>query len=181
MKLKKRTRTSTIFFQVFDKGWMEDGGRHIDFRNTIIILTSNVGTELISAMRRSGLMPEPESGALRQLLEVFLRRCWAACWWCRTRSATMLGQIVRLQLKRIQRRLEENHNIISEFDDSVVEQIVQRCTEVESGGRMVDAILTNTLLPQMSQILLTASRSDEQYRRLHVTCEQGEFHCQFAA
>ena len=167
---------------------MEDGeGRHIDFRNTIIILTSNVGTELISAMCADPeLMPEPEalSGALRQpLLEVFppalLGRLLVVPYY--PLSDAMLGQIVRLQLKRIQRRLEENHNIISEFDDSVVEQIVQRCTEVESGGRMVDAILTNTLLPQMSQILLTASRSDEQYRRLHVTCEQGEFHCQFAA
>ncbi|WP_312401028.1 AAA family ATPase, partial [Enterobacter chengduensis] len=177
-----------IFFQVFDKGWMEDGeGRHIDFRNTIIILTSNVGTELISAMCADPeLMPEPDalSGALRQpLLEVFppalLGRLLVVPYY--PLSDEMLGQIVRLQLRRIQRRLEENHSIISEFDDSVVEQIVQRCTEVESGGRMVDAILTNTLLPQMSQILLTASRSDEQYRRLHVTCEQGEFHCQFAA
>ena len=177
-----------IFFQVFDKGWMEDGeGRHIDFRNTIIILTSNVGTELIAAMCADPeLMPDPDalSGALRQpLLEVFppalLGRLLVVPYY--PLSDEMLGQIVRLQLRRIQRRLEENHNIISEFDDSVVEQIVQRCTEVESGGRMVDAILTNTLLPQMSQILLTASRSDEQYRRLHVTCEQGEFHCQFAA
>lgn len=177
-----------IFFQVFDKGWMEDGeGRHIDFRNTIIILTSNVGTELIAAMCADPeLMPDPDalSGALRQpLLEVFppalLGRLLVVPYY--PLNDEMLGQIVRLQLRRIQRRLEENHNIISEFDDSVVEQIVQRCTEVESGGRMVDAILTNTLLPQMSQILLTASRSDEQYRRLHVTCEQGEFHCQFAA
>ena len=176
-----------IFFQVFDKGWMEDGeGRLIDFRNTIIILTSNVGTELISAMCADPeLMPEPEAlgGALRQpLLQVFppalLGRLLVVPYY--PLSDAMLGQIVRLQLKRIQRRLEENHGIDSEFDDSVVEQIVQRCTEVESGGRMVDAILTNTLLPQMSQILLTASRSDEQYQRLRVTCEQGEFHCQFA-
>ena len=63
----------------------------------------------------------------------------------------------------------------------VITQIVARCTEVESGGRMVDAILTNTLLPQMSQILLTASAQDEKYRRLRVTFEQGEFQCQFAA
>jgi len=175
-----------IFFQVFDKGWMEDGeGRLIDFRNTIIILTSNVGTDLISAMCADPeLMPEPEAlgGALRQpLLQVFppalLGRLLVVPYY--PLSDDMLGQIVRLQLKRIQRRLEENHGIHSEFDDSVVEQIVQRCTEVESGGRMVDAILTNTLLPQMSQILLTASRSDEQYQRLRVTCEQGEFHCQF--
>lgn len=93
----------------------------------------------------------------------------------------MLAQIVRLQLKRIQRRLEENHGIASEIDDSVVGQIVARCTEVESGGRMVDAILTNTLLPMMSQLLLDASARDEQYKRLRVTLEQGEFHCQFAA
>lgn len=177
-----------IFFQVFDKGWMEDGeGRHIDFRNTIIILTSNVGTDLIGAMCADPeLMPEPDalSAALRQpLLQVFppalLGRLLVVPYY--PLSDEMLGQIVRLQLLRIQRRLEENHTILSTFDDSVVEQIVQRCTEVESGGRMVDAILTNTLLPQMSQILLTASRSDAQYRRLHVTCEHGEFHCQFAA
>ncbi len=177
-----------IFFQVFDKGWMEDGeGRHIDFRNTIIILTSNVGTELISAMCADpDLMPEPEalSTALRPpLLQVFppalLGRLLVVPYY--PLSDTMLAEIVRLQLKRIQRRLEDNHGIVSEVDDSVIEQIVQRCTEVESGGRMVDAILTNTLLPQMSQILLTASARDEKYRRLRVTFELGEFHCQFVA
>jgi ATP-dependent Clp protease ATP-binding subunit ClpA len=74
-------------------------------------------------------------------------------------SEAMLALIVRLQIKRIQRRLEENHGIVSEVDESVITQIVQRCTEVESGGRMVDAILTNTLLPQMSQLLLTPARA----------------------
>ncbi|MCG8709069.1 type VI secretion system ATPase TssH [Brenneria sp. 4F2] len=177
-----------IFFQVFDKGWMEDGeGRHIDFRNTIIILTSNVGTELISAMCADpDLMPEPDAltGALRQpLLQVFppalLGRLLVVPYY--PLSDAMLEEIVRLQLKRIQRRLEENHGIISQVDDSVITQIVQRCTEVESGGRMVSAILTNTLLPQMSQILLTASARNENYRRLLITFAQGEFQCQFAA
>lgn len=177
-----------IFFQVFDKGWMEDGeGRHIDFRNTIIILTSNVGTQLISAMCADPeLMPEPEalSTALRgPLLEVFppalLGRLLVVPYY--PLSDTMLAEIVRLQLKRIQRRLEENHGIISQIDDSVISQIVQRCTEVESGGRMVDAILTNTLLPQMSQILLTASAHDQRYRHLRVSFDEGEFQCQFEA
>jgi len=176
-----------IFFQVFDKGWMEDGeGRHIDFRNTIIILTSNVGTDLIQAMCADPeLMPEANalSSALRQpLLQIFppalLGRLLVVPYY--PLSDKMLGQIVRLQLARIQRRLEENHNILSDIDDNVVEQIVQRCTEVESGGRMVDAILTNTLLPQISQILLTASHNDKQFRHLRITFEQGEFHCQFA-
>lgn len=177
-----------IFFQVFDKGWMEDGeGRHIDFRNTIIILTSNVGTDLITGMCADPeLMPEPDAlrDALRApLLQVFppalLGRLLVVPYY--PLSDEMLAMIVRLQLKRIQRRLEENHGIISEVDESVVEQIVARCTEVESGGRMVDAILTNTLLPLMSQLLLDASARDEHYKRLRVTFEQGEFHCQFAA
>ncbi|CAO95681.1 type VI secretion system ATPase TssH [Erwinia tasmaniensis] len=177
-----------IFFQVFDKGWMEDGeGRHIDFRNTIIILTSNVGTQLISAMCADPeLIPQPDdlAAALRPpLLEVFppalLGRLLVVPYY--PLNDEVLANIVRLQLQRIQRRLEENHGIISEVDDSVISQIVQRCTEVESGGRMVDAILTNTLLPQMSQMLLSASARDEQYRRLRVTLHQGEFQCQFEA
>ena len=143
-----------IFFQVFDKGWMEDGeGRHIDFRNTIIILTSNVGTELISGMCADPeLLPDPDAlrDALRPpLLKVFppalLGRLLVVPYY--PLSEAMLALIVRLQIKRIQRRLEENHGIVSEVDESVITQIVQRCTEVESGGRMVDAILTNTLLP----------------------------------
>ncbi|KJV48497.1 molecular chaperone [Pantoea sp. BL1] len=175
-----------LFFQVFDKGWMEDGeGRHIDFRNTIIILTSNVGTQLISALCADPeLLPEPDalSNALRKpLLEVFppalLGRMLVVPYY--PLSDAMLAQIVRLQLARIVRRLEENHGISAEIEDSVVSQIVQRCTEVESGGRMVDAILTNTLLPQMSQILLSAHARDERYRRVLVRCEQGEFVCQF--
>ncbi|WP_380184674.1 type VI secretion system ATPase TssH [Kalamiella sp. sgz302252] len=177
-----------IFFQVFDKGWMEDGeGRHIDFRNTLIILTSNVGTQLISAMCADPeLMPEPEAlaGALRgPLLEVFppalLGRLLVVPYY--PLSDEMLASIVRLQLKRIQLRLEQNHGIVSEVDDSVIERIVQRCTEVESGGRMVDAILTNTLLPQMSQLLLDAHRREEEYQRLRVTLHEGEFQCQFEA
>jgi len=177
-----------IFFQVFDKGWMEDGeGRHIDFRNTLIILTSNVGTQLIGAMCADPeLVPEPDAlaAALRgPLLEVFppalLGRLLVVPYY--PLSDEMLASIVRLQLNRIQRRLEQNHGIVSEVDDSVIACIVQRCTEVESGGRMVDAILTNTLLPQMSQLLLDAQRREQQYQRLRVTLHDGEFQCQFAA
>ncbi|CAI1495182.1 protein disaggregation chaperone [Serratia quinivorans] len=177
-----------IFFQVFDKGWMEDGeGRHIDFRNTIIILTSNVGTDLIAGLcSDADLMPEPEalSGALREpLLSVFpaalLGRLLVVPYYPLT-DAT-LGNIVRLQLGRVQRRLAENHDIACTFDDAVIEQIVSRCTEVESGGRMVDAILTNTLLPQISHSLLTGSANDQRYRQLHITLQQNEFICQFQA
>ncbi|WP_411754469.1 type VI secretion system ATPase TssH [Serratia sp. (in: enterobacteria)] len=177
-----------IFFQVFDKGWMEDGeGRHIDFRNTIIILTSNIGSELISSLCADPeLLPEPGAlgTALRpSLLSVFpaalLGRLLVVPYYPLTDA--ILGNIVRLQLGRIQRRLAENHAIACTFDDRVINQIVSRCTEVESGGRMVDAILTNTLLPQISTTLLAASVNAQRYRQLHISMQNNEFDCQFQA
>ncbi|MBL8473004.1 MAG: type VI secretion system ATPase TssH [Rhodocyclaceae bacterium] len=150
-----------IFFQVFDKGWMEDGeGRYIDFKNTIIILTSNVGTDLIMGMCRDpDLIPEPEgiATALREpLLKVFpaalLGRVVVIPYY--PLSDEMLGNIVRLQLNRIARRVETNHGVPFEYDDEVVKLVCGRCIEIESGGRMIDAILTNTVLPAMSSEFL---------------------------
>ncbi|WP_340615729.1 type VI secretion system ATPase TssH [Xenorhabdus entomophaga] len=175
-----------IFFQVFDKGWMEDGeGRHIDFRNTIIILTSNVGADLVSTFcTQQDTIPEPDelSTALRKpLLNVFpaalLGRLLVIPYY--PLSDEVMTNIVHLQLGRIKKRLLENHGITATFDDAMVEHIVSRCTEIESGGRMVDAILTNTLLPQISRQLLFASAHDEHYRQLQVSLEQGEFQFQF--
>ncbi|MBC8943833.1 MULTISPECIES: type VI secretion system ATPase TssH [Xenorhabdus] len=180
-----------IFFQVFDKGWMEDGeGRHIDFRNTIIILTSNVGADLVSSLCRQhpqqdNSVPEPEqlSSALRKpLLDTFpaalLGRLLVIPYY--SLNDEVMTNIVHLQLGRIQKRLLENHGIAATFDDAMIENIVSRCTEVESGGRTVDAILTNTILPQISQRLLSASAQDEQYNRLQVSLEQGELEFQFS-
>ncbi|MFA1286390.1 type VI secretion system ATPase TssH [Xanthomonas axonopodis pv. nakataecorchori] len=150
-----------LFFQVFDKGWMEDGeGRRIDFRNTLIILTSNAGTDLIASLCKDPeLIPDPEAmaKAIREpLLKVFppalLGRLVAIPYY--PLSNDMLGQIVRLQLNRIKKRIEERYKIPFDYDDSVVELVVSRCTESESGGRMIDAILTNTMLPEISQQFL---------------------------
>ncbi|MFD1200014.1 type VI secretion system ATPase TssH [Brucella gallinifaecis] len=177
-----------IFFQVFDKGWMEDGeGRHIDFRNTIIIMTSNVGAELITSLSSDPeLVPEPEvlSSVLREpLLSIFpkalLGRLLVVPYYPLTDG--VLGNIVRLQLNRIQRRLAENHDITCTFDDAVIDQIVSRCTEMDSGGRMIDAILTNTLLPQISQTLLIGSMNDQSYHQMHIAFLNSEFICQFQA
>src|SRR5262249_16466476 len=141
-----------IFFQVFDKGFMEDGeGRFIDFKNTVIILTSNAGSDLIMSMTRDPeLMPEPEAitKALRDpLLKIFpaalLGRLVVIPYY--PLSDEMLANIVRLQLTRIQKRIDANHKVRFDYDDSAVKQIIARCTEVESGGRMIDSILTNTV------------------------------------
>ncbi|OTA20659.1 chaperone [Xenorhabdus beddingii] len=183
---KAHSDVHEIFFQVFDKGWMEDGeGRHIDFRNTIIILTSNVGADLVSALcLPQASIPDPEKlgTALRKpLLQVFpaalLGRLLVIPYY--PLSDEVMTNIVHLQLDRIRKRLLENHGIIATFDNAMVKHIVERCTEIESGGRMVDAILTNTLLPQISQHLLSATVNDQQYHQLHVFLEQGEFQCQF--
>ncbi len=171
-----------IFFQVFDKGMMEDGeGRLIDFKNTLILLTSNVGTDLIMNMCKDPeLMPSAEgiAKALREpLLKVFpaalLGRLVTIPYF--PLSDEVVGQIARLQLKRIQRRIKANHSLPFEYDEAVVNLIVSRCTELESGGRMIDAILTNTLLPRISRDLLGRTLDGQPLSRIQVSVEQGEF------
>src|ERR1700680_3912960 len=151
-----------IFFQVFDKGMMEDGeGRLIDFKNTIILLTTNVGSDLITNMCKDPeMMPSPDgvAKALRQpLLKVFpaalLGRLVVIPYY--PLSDPMLRSIIRLQLSRVQNRIGENRDITFSYDDAVVDLTASRGTELESGGRMVDAILTQTLLPEISRELLT--------------------------
>ena len=150
-----------IFFQVFDKGVMEDGeGRSIDFKNTLILLTTNAGTDLIAGLCKDpDLMPEPEgiAKALREpLLKVFppalLGRLVTIPYY--PLSPEMLGKIVELQLSRIKKRIEARYRIPFEYGDEVVKLVVSRCTESESGGRMIDAILTNTMLPDVSREFL---------------------------
>ncbi|WP_311260644.1 MULTISPECIES: type VI secretion system ATPase TssH [unclassified Xanthomonas] len=175
-----------LFFQVFDKGWMEDGeGRRIDFRNTLIILTSNAGTDLIASLCKDPeLMPDPEgmAKAIREpLLKVFppalLGRLVAIPYY--PLSNDMLGQIVRLQLNRIKKRIEERYKIPFDYDDSVVELVVSRCTESESGGRMIDAILTNSMLPKISRELLNRSLEGKLASLVKVDVKKNEFSCHF--
>jgi type VI secretion system protein VasG len=177
-----------IFFQVFDKGWMEDGeGRYIDFKNTIILLTSNVGSELITSMCRDPeLMPEPDAvaTALREpLLKVFpaalLGRLVVIPY--HPLSDEMLGNIVRLQLARIQKRIAENHRIPFEYDDASVKLITSRCTELESGGRMIDAILTNTILPRISQEYLQRLIEGRPLASVKLSVRDSDFAYEFGA
>jgi len=179
---KAHSDVHELFFQVFDKGWMEDGeGRDIDFRNTIILLTSNVGTDLIMSMTRDPeLMPEPDaiSKALREpLLKVFpaalLGRLVVIPYY--PLSDVMLANIVRLQLKRIARRITEHHKIPFTYGDDAVKLIVGRCTEVESGGRMIDAILTNTVLPAISREFLTRTMSGVTLNGVRLGVANGDF------
>jgi type VI secretion system protein VasG len=175
-----------IFFQVFDKGWMEDGeGRVIDFKNTLILLTTNAGTELITKLCKDPeLMPDAEgiAKALREpLLKVFppalLGRLVTIPYY--PLNDQMIGAIARLQLRRIEKRIRENHKVPFTYDDAVVKLIASRCTELESGGRMIDAILTNTMLPAISQELLKRMMEGTPVKRVEVRVSDGDFHYGF--
>ena len=175
-----------LFFQVFDKGWMEDGeGRYIDFKNTIILLTSNVGTDLIMSMTRDPeLMPDPEGiakGLREPLLKVFpaalLGRLVVIPYY--PLSDEMVANIVRLQLGRIAKRVSEHHRIPFTYDDAAVKLIVSRCTEVESGGRAIDAILTNTVLPAISREFLQRTMAGLSLSGVHLATADNDFEYRF--
>jgi len=176
-----------IFFQVFDKGMMEDGeGRLIDFKNTLILLTTNVGTDLIMNLCKDPeLMPDPEgiAKALREpLLKVFppalLGRIVTIPYY--PLSDSMIDSIARLQLERIRTRIMSNHKVPFTYTDEVVELIRKRCTELESGGRMIDAILTNTVLPRISEEFLAMMLEGRHPQGIHVSVADGQFRYEFS-
>ena len=175
-----------LFFQVFDKGWMEDGeGRVINFKNTLILITTNIGTDTIMGLCKDPeLMPTPEgiARALRDpLLKVFppalLGRLVVIPYYPLTDE--IVGLIARLQLKRIAKRVQENHKVPFLYDEAVVRLIVGRCTEVESGARMIDAILTNTMLPRISQEFLERIVEGRPVDGVWVDVVDDDFHYRF--
>lgn len=175
-----------IFFQVFDKGWMEDAeGRLIDFRNTLILLTSNVGTDLIMDLCADpDLMPEPEgiSEALREpLLKEFpaalIGRLVTIPYY--PLSDEVLELIIRLKLDKIVRRVKENHEVELSYGEDVTQLVAERCNDVDSGARIVDSILTNTVLPHLSQEFLGCMLEGKQIAKVDLTVSDGEFAYQF--
>ncbi|HEV2500235.1 MAG TPA: type VI secretion system ATPase TssH, partial [Terriglobia bacterium] len=164
-----------LFYQVFDKGMMEDGeGREIDFKNTIIILTTNAATD---SMMKLCADPEtmPAADGLVQALKPELNKIFKPAFLGRMiiipyfpiRDESM-KQIIRLKLGKIKNRLYENHKMELAYDDALVDEVAKRCTEVESGARNVDNILTNTLLPEISRQLLGRMAEGEKMERISV-------------
>ncbi|HOJ15102.1 MAG TPA: AAA family ATPase, partial [Deltaproteobacteria bacterium] len=171
-----------LFYQVFDKGRMEDGeGREIDFRNTLIILTSNVGTDLImKACADEETRPSPEAlvelvrpELLKHFKPAFLGRMKIVPFYPITDDIMRL--IVSLKLERIKTRMMENRKVLFEYAEELVDAIAGRCTEVDSGARNVDHILTNTLLPDMSREILARMARGESIERVRVGLEGSGF------
>ncbi|WP_115733825.1 type VI secretion system ATPase TssH [Aminobacter aminovorans] len=175
-----------IFFQVFDKGMMDDSeGRRIDFKNTLILLTSNVGSEVIMTKTKGGELRENVENldaALRApLLKVFpaafIGRVVTIPYY--PLSGEMIEAITRHQFGKIARRLQVSHGAELVIGDGVMEMIKARCTEIESGGRMIDAILTNTLLPELSRGVLNRSLDGEKLTRVTVGASDEGFSYEF--
>jgi type VI secretion system protein VasG len=171
-----------IFFQVFDKGFMEDGeGRYIDFRNTIILLTSNAGTDTIMSLCSDPeLVPEPEKLAesLRKpLLDVFppalIGRLVTIPYY--PLSPDNLKKIIRLQLDRIKKRVESQKLIPFTYGEDVVDLVFERCRDADSGARVIDSILTNTMLPEIGRRLLEAVFRGDETKGVSVSVSSGDF------
>ncbi|HEY7392091.1 MAG TPA: type VI secretion system ATPase TssH [Bryobacteraceae bacterium] len=171
-----------LFFQVFDKGRMEDGeGREIDFRNSIIILTSNAGTDSImklTADPETSPAPDALVNALKPELNkvfkpAFLGRLVIVPYFPVRDEA--LRKIIELKLAKIQRRIEVSRAITLSYDDAIIGEIARRCTEVESGARNVDNILTNTMLPEISREILGRIVEVQKLESVHVGLDKDGF------
>jgi type VI secretion system protein VasG len=175
-----------IFFQVFDKGWMEDGeGRFIDFKNTLIILTSNAAQDVVTSLCKD---PEliPDAEALEKAMRTPLTKVFPDALLNRLVvvpyypiSQQMLRTIITLNLRKVEKRVKENHGIPFHYGEDVIDLIVQRCTELERGARLVDAIVTNQLLPEIGREFLTRMMEGRPLEKIAVKAKDGEFAFEF--
>ena len=174
-----------LFFQVFDKGVMDDAeGREIDFRNTIIILTSNVASSvMMGACLNKGEEEMPAPGELEELIRPYLIKQFKPAFLGRLKvvpyyplSDDVLADIIELKLRRIGERIAANHKAAFEYDEALVEGVLARCTEVDSGARNVDNILNGSLLPEVAESVLARMAEGGAIERIAVTADaDGKF------
>jgi len=165
-----------VFYQVFDKGMLKDGeGRDIDFKNTVVIMTSNAGTDLIHKLCAD---PDtmPDAPALAEALRPELLKFFKPAFLGRITvvpylplSDEILRQIIGLKVGRVASRLKESYGAAFTYDPKLVEHIMARCHEVESGARVVDAVLNRTVLPELSAELLTRATTGAPVTGVHMT------------
>ncbi len=168
-----------VFYQVFDKGWMEDGeGRVIDFKNTLILLTSNTGSDLICNLCDDpSLAPAPT--ALADLLQPELRKVFPAAFLGRLSvvpylplSSDLLESIVRLQLQKVVARMQEQHGIALDYTPEAVAHIVAQCGTHETGARRINQFIENNVLTQLAQAWLQAMHDQLAIRRILLQTEE---------
>lgn len=170
-----------MFFQVFDKGQMEDAeGREIDFRNTLIILTSNIGSsQIMQSCLNLPAAELPASDDLAEALRPVLMKSFKPAFLGRMKVVPffpigddVLARIIELKLSRIRDRIAANHKAVFEWNDSLVDAVLQRCTEVDSGARNVDHILNGTLLPEIAESVLAKMAEGDRIDRIKVSADK---------
>lgn len=177
-----------LFYQVLDSGFMRDGeGREINFKNTIVLMTSNIGSETVVELAAEGERPEPDT--LRAAIHPQLVGHFQAALLARMKVVPFfpldkgaIARITRLKLDKIGRRLRSTHGMRFDYSDDVVERIAERCTQVDSGARNIDFIIDRTLLPEASRALLAQMAEERLPTRLALGLdERGDFTYTFDA
>jgi type VI secretion system protein VasG len=176
---KAHLEVLNLFYQVFDKGMLSDGeGREIDFKNTVMFLTSNLATDVITEMTKSSERPPDDVilSAVRPILSqhfkpALLARMTVIPFY--TLPADAMKGIVKLKLNKLARRLMENNKMKLVYSEAVADQITARCTEVETGARNIDYILTGNIMPQMSQEILGHMTTGGMPSEVHLDVGEG--------
>ena len=175
-----------LFYQVFDKGVLSDGeGQLVDFKNTIIFLTSNLASDIVTKMCSSGSLPSIE--AITEAIRPVLSQHFKPALLARMQivpfypiGSDVMGDIVRIKLGKVLKRLAQSHQLELVYGDELVEHIAARCTDVDSGARNVDHILNNSLLPQLATEILSRLSDDNDFTRLNLGIgEDGNFAIEF--
>jgi len=172
---KAHSGIQDIFYQVFDKGMLKDGqGRDINFKNTVLILTSNVGSDLITKLCAD---PDtmPDLASLKEAIRPELLKVFKPAFLGRVTlvpyfplSDDVMHRIIGLQLQRIQQRVVAHYQAQFTYDSSVVQYIADRCQEVQTGARNIDHVLTGSLLPELSAHFLTSLAEGKKMHKIHV-------------
>lgn len=163
-----------LFYQVFDKGVLSDGeGRRVDFRNTIVILTSNLATDIISSLHRDGA--RPDANTIREAIRPTLSKHFKPALLARMTvvpfspmSPDILRDIVELKLERLRAQIAATHRAETVFSPQLIDELTRRCTESESGARNIDHVLRGSLLPALSRKVLERMADEATFRHLHV-------------
>ncbi len=183
---KGHLEVMSLFYQVFDKGRLADGeGRIIDFRNTVLFLTSNLATDIITQMCAADAPPplETVTEAIRPVLSnhfkpALLARMTVVPY--KTLPTDILKDIVALKMDKLVKRLSDTHKMTLTYSGDVVRQIAARCTEVETGARNIDYIMTGTIMPRMSHEILARMGAAEMPSQVHLgIAEDGSFDISF--
>ncbi len=168
-----------LFYQVFDKGTLSDGeGRLVDFKNTIVILTSNLATELVMQLGGQGESAETIAEAIRPVLSAHFKPALLARMTVvpfLPLPPAVLREIAEIKLDGLKRRLWQSHRIRGEFTAELLDQLAARCTESEAGARNVDHILRSSLMPVLSKHILEAMAADAPPSRLRVDLQDGQW------